>query len=292
MATGPGRVAARAKLNLFLHVTGRRGDGCHTLSSLVVRLDLADRLRLAPAAADRLRLLGPFACALAGEAEAGNLALRAVRAARELAGGGPPLAVSIDKQLPVAAGLGGGSADAAAALAAAAKLFGARAGGTAFEAAAAALGADVPACLRSGPVAVSGIGDMVVPAPPLPSFALVLVNPRVRLATAEVFRAFAGPFSDAMPLERSPAGPAALAAELALRRNDLEAPATRLVPEIGEALAMLAAASGVLLARMSGSGATCFGIVADLGAAESVAASLRRQRPDWWIAATRTARSR
>lgn len=286
-----GPLPARAKVNLYLHVTGRRADGYHELDSLFVRTDLCDRLTLEPADADSLTVTGPFAAALAHEAPDANLALRAVAAVRERCGGGPGVAVTLEKTLPVAAGLGGGSADAAAALRAADALFGAGLGEEILAELAGSLGADVPACLHEGALAVSGIGERLVPLAPLPAFALVLVNPRIALSTAAVFGAFGGRFGDAMPMT-PPRDIEGLVGALAARRNDLEAAARSLVPEVGEVLDLLAAQPAVRLARMSGSGATCFGLVADLAAAEAVAAALAVARPGWWVMPTAVAGTR
>ena len=286
-----GALRARAKVNLYLHVTGRRADGYHELDSLFVRTGLADRLVLRAADADRLELSGPFAGALAEEAPERNLVLRAIAAVRSRCGRGGPVAVSLEKNIPVAAGLGGGSADAAAALRGAATLFGADPGEEALADLAAALGADVPPCLHDMPLAVAGIGERLTPLPPLPSFALLLVNPGVALATADVFRARSGGFSPPMPM----AGAAdldALVGALAARRNDLEAPAVALVPAVGEVLDALRGLPGARLARMSGSGATCFALFADLDAAQAGRALLARSRPGWWAEATPVAGTR
>jgi len=256
-AAEAGGLPARAKVNLYLHVTGRRADGYHELDT--------------PALGD--------------EPPAANLAMKAVEAVRRAAGVAQPVALALEKNIPVAAGLGGGSADAAAALRVANELFGAGLDDARLAALAVGLGADVPACLRDVPLAVTGLGERVEPVAGLPAFALVLVNPGVALATAAVFRALAGRFGPALPL--GPVGGfEALVAALAARRNDLEAPAMELVPGIAEALGLLRGLGGVRLARMSGSGATCFALVVDLATAETVARAVRRARPHWWCRAT------
>lgn len=287
-----GALRARAKVNLYLHVTGRRADGYHELDSLFVRTGLADRLVLRPAAAaDSLEVTGPFAGALAGEAPERNLVLRAIAAVRARCSLGGPVAVRLEKNIPVAAGLGGGSADAAAALRSAAALFGADPGEAALAELAAALGADVPPCLYEMPLAVAGIGERLTPLPPLPSFALLLVNPGVALATADVFRARSGGFSRPMPMTGAE-DLDALVGALEARGNDLETPAVALVPAVGEVLEALRGLPDARLARMSGSGATCFALFADLAAAQAGRALLARTRPGWWAEATTVAGTR
>ena len=282
---------ARGKVNLYLHVTGRRADGYHELDSLFVRTALADRLALAPADTDSLAVGGPFAPALAGEAPDRNLAMRAVAAVRAHCGRGGPVAITLEKNIPVAAGLGGGSADAAAALLAANSLLDAGLDEAALARLAAGLGADVPACLHDMPLAVSGIGEHLVPLGALPSFALLLANPGVALVTADVFAGRTGAWSPAMPMA-APRDLDALVAALAARRNDLEAAAIALVPAVGAVLDALAGLPGARLARMSGSGATCFAVFADLAGAQAAQAVLHRARPHWWSAATSVAGTR
>jgi len=290
MANG---LLARAKVNLYLHVTGRRADGYHELDSLFVRTSLGDRLTLAAAEtpADSLSVDGPFAGALVGEAPERNLALRAVAAVRAACGHGGPVALTLEKNIPVAAGLGGGSADAATALLAVNALFDAGQDSAALARLAAGLGADVPACLHETPLAVSGIGERLAPLDGLPSFALLLVNPGMALATADVFRARSGGFSPAMPMG-VPDDLDGLVGALAARRNDLEEAAIALVPVIGDVRKQLADLPGARLARMSGSGATCFALFADLVSAQAAEAVLRRARPGWWLAATAVAGTR
>ncbi len=268
-----GRVElAPAKINLFLHVLGRRADSYHALDSLVVFVAVADRLSAAPASSLALAIDGPQAASLAAEAD--NLVLRAARALA------PPPAVrfALEKILPVAAGIGGGSADAAAALRLLARLGHARAG-TDLAAIAATLGADVPVCLASRPARVGGAGERLGPAPRLPEFGLVLANPGVPLATADVFRARSGAFSPPAVLPDAWASAAAMAADLARLNNDLEPPARALCPAIGPVLGALAALPGALLARLSGSGATCFAIFATPAEAEAAAPLLPAP---WW----------
>jgi 4-diphosphocytidyl-2-C-methyl-D-erythritol kinase len=188
------------------------------------------------------------------------------------------------KRLPVAAGIGGGSADAAAALRGLAQLWRTDLSEPEMMALALSLGADVPVCLTGRPMAVSGVGERMVAAPDLPPAWLVLVNPRVPLSTPAVFKARTNCFSDPAPLETTPCDAIVLAALLASRRNDLTPAALSLVPVVGEVLARLAAAPGCLLARMSGSGATCFGLFANQAEAKAAAKSLSAVQPGWWVA--------
>jgi 4-diphosphocytidyl-2-C-methyl-D-erythritol kinase len=276
---------APAKVNLDLLITGRRADGYHELDSLVVFTSPADRLILHSAKDFSLEVRGPFAAALAG---ADNLVLRAAQALAAHAGRTPQARIVLEKNLPVAAGLGGGSADAAATLRGLDRLWRLGLGTAALAALAERLGADVPVCLAARPARMRGIGERLEPVPGLPALALLLVNPNQPLATAAVFAAL-GALPEALP-ERGPppADRAGLLDWLRARPNHLEAPARRLLPAIDEMLAALARQPGCALARMSGSGATCFGLFADAAACAQAETALRRARPDWWIAAGRS----
>ena len=279
------RVGAPAKLNLYLHVTGRRADGYHELDSLVTFTALADTLEIAPAEALELAVTGPFAHALdAGD----NLAARAATALGEKLGRPPGVRIALEKRIPVAAGLGGGSADAAAVLRGLARLWrlGAEHAGTLHETAL-GLGADAPVCLGSRATCMAGIGERLSAPPRLPPCGVLLVNPGVPVPTGSVFAARRGPLSAANPIYEAPPDAPALAALLRARRNDLEQPARERVPEIGLVLARLAAAPGCLLARMSGSGGTCFGLFEDEAAVAVAADTIARDHPAWWVQPTR-----
>jgi 4-diphosphocytidyl-2-C-methyl-D-erythritol kinase len=278
-------IDAPAKVNLYLHITGRRADGFHELDSLFVRADIGDRLRLCAAAGLALTVDGPFAPALASTGAGANLVLSAARRLASHLGREPGAAIHLEKNLPVAAGLGGGSADAAAALRGLAALWQADVPDNELRLLAAGLGADVPACLTRHPLQVSGIGEQLRPAPELPPAWLVLANPGLALGTADVFARRAGGFSRAMPLDRPPADAATLAGALLARRNDLETAAIALVPQIADVLAALAGEAGILLARMSGSGATCFGLAATAADAEAAASRIGAAHPAWWVVA-------
>jgi 4-diphosphocytidyl-2-C-methyl-D-erythritol kinase len=276
-APGALQEAAPAKVNLYLHVVGRRADGLHLLDSLAVFAGAADRLHYSPAEALTLRVTGPEAGALAAEPD--NLVLRAARLLAEAAGIAPRAALVLDKRLPVASGIGGGSADAAAALRLLDRAWGLRSPPARLLALAAALGADVPVCLADAPARMGGVGEVLQAAPSMPRCGLLLANPRLPLATPAVFRARSGGFSAPAALPGAWPDAAALAADLAGCGNDLEAAAIGLCPPIAEVLAALRALPGCLLARMSGSGATCFALFADAAAAATAAAALPQA---WW----------
>ncbi len=266
--------AAPAKINLYLHVTGRRPDGYHLLDSLAV-FAAGDVLTASPADELSLEIAGPFAAALDGEAD--NLVLRAARALAAEAGVAPRARLRLEKRLPVASGIGGGSADAAATLRLLQRMWQVPAASAAL---ATRLGADVPVCLVSRPCHMRGIGEHLRPVEAMQACGLVLVNPGVPLATADVFRARRGDVSPEVELPDAWPSVAALVRDLAPLRNDLQQAATALQPVIGEVLAVLAGTRDCLLARMSGSGASCFGLFADASIAASAAIAL--QRPGWW----------
>lgn len=282
-AAVPLRRQAWAKVNLFLEITGQRADGYHELDSLVVFVGLADRLEFRAAQSLELRCTGPFGDALPPAAD--NLVTQAARALAARAGIVPAAHIELDKRIPAAAGIGGGSADAAATLEGLTALWDLTLTPDEMKDIAVGLGADVPVCLYGRPALVRGLGEMVERAPPLPPAWLVLVNPGRPLATRDVFKARAGAFSPAVAWTMVARDLEELVAWLADRTNDLEPAALTLVPEIGRVLDRLDAAPGVLLTRMSGSGATCFGLFATAGEARAAAAAIGAERPDWWIAA-------
>ncbi len=270
---------APAKLNLYLRVVGRRPDGYHLLDSLAVFAEVGDRLEASLGQDLSLAVNGPFAAGLVEETD--NLVLRAARLLAAEHGVSAGARMRLDKRLPVASGIGGGSADAAAALRLLARLWRLEVDPEALRRIAARLGADVPVCVASRPARMGGIGEVLTPAPVLPPAGLVLANPGQAVATPAVFRARAAGFS---PFAMLPDGwdtAAQMAADLAPLGNDLQAPAIGLCPAIADVLDALAALPGCLLARMSGSGATCFGLFADAATAGTAAAGLRR--PGWWV---------
>jgi len=267
--------AAPAKVNLALHVTGRRADGYHLLDSLVVFAEAGDLLDARPAAQTRLRVTGPMAAGVPDDDR--NSVLRAAALIGVTAG------ITLEKHLPAAAGIGGGSSDAAACLRALARLA-----DVALPTGVLALGADVPVCLLARAGRMRGIGETVEPVDALPAIDAVLVNPRVPVATPEVFARLERRENAGLPLALPRWRDAAdCALWLASQRNDLEAPARALCPRIGAVLEGLRATRGCALARMSGSGATCFGLYPDATAARQAAARIAAERPDWWVVATR-----
>ena len=270
--------AAPAKINLTLHVTGRRPDGYHLLDSLVVFAGAGDLLSAAPSDALSLTLSGPFAAGL--HAEPRNLVLRAARALAKACGVAPHAAIHLDKRLPVASGIGGGSSDAAAALRLLSALWGVRPPPDLLHSLAAGLGADVPVCLHPAPTRMAGVGEVLLPAPRVPPCGLVLVNPGCALPTQAVFSAREGAFNTALELPAAWPDAAGMAAGLANLSNDLERPAIGLCPVIADILASLRALPGCLLARMSGSGATCFGLFPT--PAQAHAAASLPGPSGWW----------
>ena len=271
--------SAPAKINLTLHVTGKRADGYHLLDSLVVFAGIGDRLHAEPADGLSLRVNGPFAAGLDGESD--NLVLRAAQALADAAGIPPNAALVLEKNLPVASGIGGGSADAAAALRLLSRLWAVTLDPRAMFGLAERLGADVPVCLAGQPTRMRGVGERLDPAPTMPDYGLVLVNPGIALSTADVFRARRSDFSQEADLPAGWDSAASMAAGLRGLTNDLQPPAIALRPVIGDVLAALTARPGCLLARMSGSGATCFGLFPDPDHAMREAAFLARE--GWWI---------
>ena len=270
---------APAKVNLHLHVLGRRDDGYHLLDSLVVFAGVGDRVSVTPADTLSLSLAGAFAGEL--EAEADNLVLRAARALAAHAGRPPHAALRLEKNLPLASGIGGGSADAAATLRLLCRFWDLRPDQADLHAIAVGLGADVPACLAGVATLMGGTGEILTLAPHVPDAGIVLLNPGIAVATPSVFRGRSGPFSSAA--EFPPDGwqdVAAFAADLRVARNDLEPPARALAPAIDDALRALKAIPDCLLSRMSGSGATCFGLFATPEAARRAAAQVARS--GWW----------
>ncbi len=283
-------LAAPAKLNLCLRVIGRRADGYHLLQSLVVFLDLADRVELRPAVAWSLHLRGPFGAKLAGQ---DNLALRAGRliadhASKDTAACAPlAAAIDIDKQIPVAAGLGGGSADAAAVLRGLDRLWRFGLSPQEFSTLAAPLGADMAVCLGGAAARVGGIGEELAPLS-LPSLHLLLVNPGIAVATADVFRRLAPPYEQKLEMPESLADTNAVVDVARRFGNSLAAAAISLCPTIAHVCEELSALPNCRLAQMSGSGATCFGLFDNAKDAMAAEGVLRARRPAWFVRACRS----
>lgn len=270
-------VFAPAKINLTLHVTGRRDDGYHMLDSLVMFADIGDRVTARRADETTLELVGPMAEGTPPGDD--NLVLRAARMM------GVTAHITLEKTLPVAAGIGGGSSDAAATLRALSSLTGKPIPDEILP-----LGADAPVCCAapSGVARMSGVGEQVTPLPGLPELHAVLINPNIPVMTTEVFRRLAkrdnAPMPDPMP---SGIEAAELIEWLKEQRNDLQEPAIACEPVIEQVFSTLAVTPGCMLTRMSGSGGTCFGIYADAETAASAAGRLQESHPGWWVVATR-----
>jgi 4-diphosphocytidyl-2-C-methyl-D-erythritol kinase len=272
---------AAAKINLFLHIGARRTDGYHELESLAVFADVGDELSFEPADELSLAIDGPFGSELSAEKD--NLVLRAARALAEYARRPAAAKIHLTKNLPIASGIGGGSADAAATLRGLVQLWDLHIEDRALDSIALSLGADVPVCLQSTPAWMEGIGDRVTPVSDLPEFSLVLVNPRVAVATARIFGALKDRTGVGQTRKPENIGDCtALAEYLQTTRNDLEAPAREEAPVIDDVLNALSQ-NGATLSRMSGSGATCFGLFANKSDADKAAASISKTHPGWWI---------
>lgn len=270
---------APAKINLTLHVTGRRADGYHTLESLVAFADLADELSLDAGSTEALQVSGPFA-AVSGRPE-DNLVLKAAAALRLTMAALRSGQFRLSKNIPVAAGLGGGSADAAAALRLLARINGLDLQDPRVLAAAQDTGADVPVCLVPRATMMRGIGEILSPLPEFPALSAVLVNPGVPLSTRDVFHVYAGS-TGPRPIGDVPHDRAAMLRWLADDSNDLTPAAIACAPAIGEVLDRLVQLPGCRLARMSGSGATCFALFDDDGAARAAARALQSSCGHWW----------
>lgn len=277
---------AAAKINLFLHVGRLGADGYHPISSLVAFADVGDELSLRPGVHPDLVVEGEFAAELGASGD--NLVIKARdRLLAAFDRSTPPFGIRLLKRLPVASGIGGGSADAAAALRLIAGLAGMALTDVRVARIASDLGSDVPVCIASRPSLVAGRGERLAPPPAFPDLPAVLVNPRRPVFTAAAYRAF-----DALELNRTLAPPeppplgslAAVIDWLGACRNDLQAPAVALEPVIAEVLDRLGASAG--LARLSGSGATCFGLCDSVAAAKALADAIGVERPDWWVRAT------
>ncbi|WP_300513299.1 4-(cytidine 5'-diphospho)-2-C-methyl-D-erythritol kinase [Aliiroseovarius sp.] len=266
---------APAKVNLTLHVTGQRADGYHLLDSLVVFADVGDRVTVMPAEKMSLEITGPMADGV--PTDGSNLVMKAADLF------GVPVRMLLSKHLPAAAGIGGGSSDAAATVLAIADLLDEK-----RLPDVSVLGADVRVCLLRQAARMSGIGEVVEPVAGMPALHAVLVNPGVDVPTPVVFKALAQKKNAPMP-KRLPRwkDAAALTQWLATQRNDLEVPAIARAPAIAEVMEALHGCDGVTLTRMSGSGATCFGLFPTAQAAAQAAERLRQAQPTWWVQATR-----
>lgn len=277
-------IPAHAKINLYLHIVGRRKDGFHLLDSLIAFVDLHDMLTLTTASELSLEIDGPFASQLTAEPD--NLVLQAARGLARICGVDDGAHLKLTKSLPIASGIGGGSSDAAATLKGLMQLWEVQPDNQALQALAVELGADVPVCLYGQTAFMGGIGEKISKAGPMPLCSLVLVNSGVAISTPAVFKAQAQScFSKPGRFDCEPMNVDELVSTLKSRHNDLAHAAQRLFPEIALVLGVLEASQGALMARMSGSGATCFALFADPGEAEAAAINLVHRHPDWWVRA-------
>lgn len=276
---------APAKINLYLHVTARRDDGYHLLDSLVAFAGVHDTVTIGPADHLELRIDGPCAGPLQSEGDSNNLILKAARALAKVAGIDAKAAIGLTKRLPVASGMGGGSADAAAALRGLCRLWNLNPAADEVIDLALGLGADVPVCLYGKTAFVGGVGEEITPVHALPPCSIVLVNAGGSLPTPTVFTARQGGFSKPGRFDYAPADAAELAAILSSRHNDLYPPAATLMPSIEFVLKAIKRTNGVLLSRMTGSGATCFGLFAGPDDAAAAALALGQAHPNWWVKA-------
>ena len=284
---------APAKVNLYLHVGERRPDGYHDLASLVVFADAGDWIEARPAKDFALHLSGPFAPALASDP--GNIILSAARAlqlwANERGHAAPPVELSLEKNLPVASGIGGGSSDAAATLHLLKDFWSLPASPEDLASIGVTLGADVPMCLLAESALASGIGEILSPVHKMPDCAMVLVNPMVPVATASVFRnlhARSGAFQASLPRVMAIR---TLSVLLDHTMNDLAAPAKIQAPVIMRVEQALVTSPGCLVARMSGSGATCYGLFATMEEADAAAGLIAKAWPQWWVTPCRLFRA-
>lgn len=272
---------------MALHVTGRRGDGYHLIDSLAVFTRFGDRLEIEPAEQDEFSVSGRYAAGL--PLDDGNLVVKARDALRREAGAQrtPPVAIRLEKNLPIASGVGGGSSDAAAALNGLARLWKLDIDEISLARIGLSLGADLPMCLKSKPLIARGIGDEVSPLSAFPALGLVLVNPGIAVSTPDVFKALSRRDNDALPPLPRRLDFHAVRNWLESTRNDLEGAASSIEPAVGEALKALKRADSAF-ARMSGSGATCFGLFETGNVAKRAAIEIRARHPDWFVAATRS----
>ncbi len=274
---------APAKLNLYLHILGRDQRGYHLLDSLAAFADIGDELAVEAAEGLSLTIGGPFAAGLGAGPD--NLVWRAAERLAQAAGRKPDAALHLTKILPVASGIGGGSADAAAALRALCRLWDIPPGSDTVMQIARALGSDVPVCLASRPCFMGGVGERLDPCPPLPPVSVVLANPGVSCPTKDVFDARMGPFAPEGRFDVTARDAAELAQILDRRGNGLTTAAVSIHPVIDTVLAALQSAPGCLLPRMLGSGATCAGLFTDSAAAAHAAEALAARNPGWWVKA-------
>ena len=274
------KALAPAKINLYLHIVGRRSDRYHLLDSWVAFADVGDELQVSPSSGLSLECTGEYASLIPVKE---NSVLGAAQALAKHYGINDGAHFTLHKHLPVAAGIGGGTADAAAALRLLVQLWQLKPTAQEMKNIALSLGADVPACLRAESLFMNGIGEVITPAQVIDHWHGVLVNPRVALSTPAVFAVYDGHLSPAMPHKATFPGQQEAFEYLKQAHNDLQVAATALVPEIQEVIDALAAQEGCAFSRMSGSGATCFALFDTEAHAQAAARRLASSQPSWWV---------
>jgi len=282
------QIFAPAKINLYLHVTQKLANGYHHLDSLVAFTDIGDMVTITPADSFSFEIDGPLARALKGRdaddsPQSGNLVVQAVWRIAEMANRRPDIVVKLTKTLPLGAGIGGGSSDAAAAAYGLCKLWGIAEDDPALHAILLSLGADVPVCFHGVSARIQGIGDILSPAPAMPEIPIVLAYPGKPCSTVDVFHGFNGDFREMVAVPKSLEDYDRCILFLGACHNDLLASALRVVPDVENVLSALQSADGCELARMSGSGSCCFGLFRDVATAGNIAEQLQRENPDWWV---------
>ena len=277
-------VFAPAKINLYLHITAKRDDNYHLIESLIVFANYGDKITVTPSEKFELQINGQFAPYIKPNND--NLVIKAAMLLAKASGIKPTGNIKLTKNLPIASGIGGGSADAAAALLALRKLWDIPISNEDMSNLAIELGADVAICLHGTASIVTGIGEKINPAPILPKFWLVLVNPNLLVSTAEVFAAYKDKFSTPQPMNTQPKDLEELISLLSNRGNDLTGASISIAPVIKEVIEVLEATPNTVLSRLSGSGATCFAIFRTKSDAEAAARKLARKYPKWWVRAT------
>ncbi|GJL86003.1 MAG: 4-diphosphocytidyl-2-C-methyl-D-erythritol kinase [Micavibrio sp.] len=284
-------IFAPAKINLYLHVTGRLDNGYHTLDSMVGFADIGDEIRIEPATLDfAFNVQGPYANAFSpkeidASPNSSNLAVQAAWAISRAAQKIPDVKITLTKNLPLASGLGGGSADAAAIIWGLLEWWGVSRQSSYLPSLLATLGADVPACLNCEASRLRGIGDIIDPVPPMPEIPIVLVNPGKSCPTGQVFSRYNGQFREPEKLPETLGTLEELTDFIGPKNNDLYGPACKVVPEIENVLRAIDAQAGCRLARMVGAGATCFGLFETEKQAGDAAKNLGEENPDWWARA-------
>ena len=281
-------IFAPAKINLYLHITGRLDNGYHTLDSLVVFADIGDRVEIEPATDFQFRVDGPYAGGfspkeLDSSPNSSNLIVQAVWSLARAAQKVPNIRATLTKNLPLASGLGGGSSDAAAVIWGLLEWWGLSSQAHYLPGLMARLGADVPVCLPCKPARVRGIGDILDPAPPMPEVAVVLVHPGKACPTSDVFSRFNGGLKEAQNMPQNLDSFENLVSFLKNQENDLYSAARTTVPEIDNAINALSSQKGCAIARLSGAGATCFGLFESEALAQNAANNIAAENPDWWV---------